>query len=155
MATTPMIRDRETIVQVSTIDAILAAVYDGVMEVGSLLKCGDFGIGTSDRLDGEMVILGGKVYQIKADGVAYSVADDVKTPFATLTYFDDDRVEKLPADINFSQLTQLLGEKMPTSNIVYAIKIEGDFSYMKTRSVPVQNKPYVPLVEVTKTQAEF
>ncbi|MFC2032792.1 acetolactate decarboxylase, partial [Chloroflexota bacterium] len=32
-----------------------------------------------------------------------------------------------------------------SSNIFYAIKIEGMFSYVKTRSVPAQEKPYPPL----------
>jgi len=43
----------------------------------------------------------------------------------------------------------------PTPNIFYAVKMTGEFSYMKTRSVPAQSKPYLPLVEVTKTQPEF
>ena len=44
---------------------------------------------------------------------------------------------------------------MPTGNIFYAIKIEGTFSYIKTRSVPAQEKPYPPLVEVTQNQPIF
>ena len=44
---------------------------------------------------------------------------------------------------------------LPTPNIFYAIKIEGSFDYMKTRSVPRQEKPYPPLVEVTKNQPVF
>jgi len=40
-------------------------------------------------------------------------------------------------------------------NIIYAIKIEGLFEYVRTRSVPAQEKPYPPLAEVVKTQPEF
>ncbi|MEJ2568319.1 MAG: acetolactate decarboxylase, partial [candidate division WOR-3 bacterium] len=36
-----------------------------------------------------------------------------------------------------------------------AIKIEGLFKYVRTRSVPAQEKPYPPLIEVVKTQSEF
>lgn len=146
---------KETLLQVSTLDAILAAVYDGVMMVGTLREQGDFGIGTFNRLDGEMVMLGGKVFQIKDDGVAYPVPDEVTTPFATVTYFDVDRTKKLPEGISLSLFTQLMDEEIPTDNIFYAIKVEGTFSYMKTRSVPVQEKPYPPLVEVTEKQSVF
>lgn len=44
---------------------------------------------------------------------------------------------------------------MPTKNIFYAIKIDGVFGYIKTRSVPRQDKPYPPLVEVVKNQPIF
>ncbi|MGI5834962.1 MAG: acetolactate decarboxylase [Chloroflexota bacterium] len=40
-------------------------------------------------------------------------------------------------------------------NLPYAIRVEGEFSYMKARSVPSQVKPYPKLVEVTDTQPTF
>ena len=55
-----------------------------------LKKHGDFGIGTFDALDGEMIVLDGVVYQAKADGHIYQAADNLTTPFATVTYFDSD-----------------------------------------------------------------
>ncbi len=53
--------------QIFTIDALLSGVYDGSFSCGSLLKQGDLGIGTFNALDGEMLIMDGKVYQILAD----------------------------------------------------------------------------------------
>jgi hypothetical protein len=44
--------------QVSTINALLEGVYDGDTTVEDLLRHGDFGVGTFDALDGEMVVLG-------------------------------------------------------------------------------------------------
>ena len=49
------ITNRETLSQVSTINALLAGVYDGILTVGELKGYGDFGIGTFEGLDGEMV----------------------------------------------------------------------------------------------------
>jgi acetolactate decarboxylase len=43
--------DRETLFQVSTIDALMQGVYEGVLPVGEMKKHGDFGIGTFDALD--------------------------------------------------------------------------------------------------------
>jgi acetolactate decarboxylase len=40
-------------------------------------------------------------------------------------------------------------------NIFYAVKLEGTFKMVKTRSVPRQSKPYKPLIEVAKKQPVF
>jgi acetolactate decarboxylase len=149
------IAERETLVQISTIDALLGGVYDGVVTFGTLKEYGDFGIGTFEGIDGEMVGFDGNFYQVKADGVAYPVSDSMETPFASVTFFDADYQEKLPWGIDYQQLREFLDEILPTGNIFYAVKIEGTFSYMKTRSVPGQQKPYPPLVEVTKSQPTF
>lgn len=53
---------RNTVTQVSTIDALLTGAYDGSMTCGELVKHGNLGIGTFDRLDGEMVLADGVVY---------------------------------------------------------------------------------------------
>ncbi|MDD5338047.1 MAG: acetolactate decarboxylase [Dehalococcoidales bacterium] len=149
-------QDRETLTQVSTIDAILNGVYDGVISCGELVEYGDFGIGTFEGLDGEMVVLDGKVYQVKADGVAYLVDSSVMTPFASVTYFDSDKQIALSGEnLTYAQIQTLINDSLPTENIFCAIKITGTFSYMKTRSVPGQQKPYPPLVEVTKNQPVF
>lgn len=149
------IAQRDTLVQVSTIEALLNGVYDGVLPIGELRRYGDFGLGTFEGLDGEMVGFDGNFYQVKADGIAYSVSDSMKTPFACVTFFDTDHKEKLPAGINFEQLQEYLDKLLPSVNIFHAIRIDGTFSYMKTRSVPGQEKPYPPLVEVTSNQPVF
>ena len=149
------IAQRETLVQVSTIDAILNGAYDGVVDFAVLKDYGDFGIGTFDRLNGEMLGFDGNFYQVRADGIAYPVSDSMTTPFACVTFFDTDYEEELPEGFDYEQTQELLDDNLPTGNIFYAIKIEGNFSYMKTRSVPGQQKPYPPLVEVTKHQPIF
>ena len=146
---------RETVTQISTIDAILNGVYDGVIDFGTLKEYGDFGIGTFEGLDGEMLGFDGYFYQVKADGIAYPVADSLETPFASVTFFDADDSRDVPEGIDYEQLEAFLDEVLPTENIFYAVKIEGSFSYMKTRSVPAQEKPYPPLTEVTQQQPTF
>jgi acetolactate decarboxylase len=147
--------DRDTLFQVSTINALMAGSYDGVMSLGSLGKYGDFGLGTFARLDGEMVGLDGKFYQVRTDGKAYLMSGSVLTPFACVTYFATDRTLDLAEGLDYTHLTAFLDSRLPTVNIFYAIKIEGTFSYVKTRSVPPQEKPYPPLAEVTKNQSVF
>ena len=70
--------------QVSTLGALNAGVYEGAATFSELKQHGNFGLGTLEGLDGEMVAFNGNFYQIKSDGVAYPVTDEMKTPFAAV-----------------------------------------------------------------------
>jgi len=145
----------DVIYQTSTIGALLEGMYEGDVTVGDLKEHGDLGLGTFNGLDGEMVVLDGIVYQVKADGVAYMVNDSIKTPFAAVTMFESDINKALEQEMNNTQLNAYMETLMPSRNLMYTIKIEGNFSYMKTRSVPAQKKPYPRLADVTKNQTTF
>ena len=147
--------EREVVYQVSTIDALLAGEFDGQVTYGQVRQHGDFGIGTFNALDGEMLQLDGEVFQIKSDGKAYRVRDSTRTPFAAVTYFEADTVIQLTEPLMFEQLCARIDSLIPTENSFYAIKIEGDFDFIKARSVPRQSKPYEPMVEIVKTQPTF
>ena len=146
---------RDTLFQVSITDALLAGAYDGDITFKELGKHGDFGLGTFQSLDGEMVELDGSFYQVKTDGVAYPVDNAMTTPFAEVTFFEADRSERLDKCENYAQLEQHLDALLPTENIFYAIKVDGVFDYVKARSVPKQDKPYPPLAEAIKDQSVF
>jgi acetolactate decarboxylase len=150
-----MCADDDVLFQVSTIDALLQGVFDGFYSFDDLKTHGDFGIGTFDSLDGEMVALDGNYYQVKADGVAYPVKGNTTTPFSTVTYFQTDQTIAIENAGNFSQLSSQISEKLPSINTFYAIRIDGTFPYVKTRSVPAQKKPYPRLADATKNQSVF
>ncbi len=145
----------DVIYQISTIDALLEGMYEGDLTIGELKQHGDLGLGTFNNLDGEMVLLDGIVYLVKADGVAYRMNDSVKTPFAVVTKFENDISGTIDKEMKDTELNGYIGTLMPSKNLMYAIRIDGDFSYMKTRSVPAQQKPYPRLAEVTKDQPTF
>src|SRR5262247_4928572 len=73
--------------QVSTISSLLAGGYDGDTTVGELLRHGNFGLGTFNGVDGEMMVLDGKAYRGTTDGRAQLVADAERTPFAVVVAF--------------------------------------------------------------------
>lgn len=147
--------DKDVLFQTSTFDALLKGVYDGNMTFKDLKKYGDFGIGTFNGLDGEMVEVAGQFYQIKADGIAYPVDDLMRTPFSVVTFFEVN-TSFLSGNISdYKYLGQYLDSLLPTENIFYAVKIEGVFDYIRTRSVYKQIKPYPPLTEAVKGQSTF
>ena len=147
--------DREVLYQVSTIDALMQGVFDGVEPVADLKKRGDFGIGTFDALDGEMIVLDGIVYQAKADGHIYTAGDSQTTPFATVTYFDRDLAVTTNSPMNFSVFSSTMADKLPTGNMVYAVRMYGTFPSMKVRAIPAQHKPYPTLAEASTNQSVY
>jgi acetolactate decarboxylase len=149
------LRENDTLFQISTINALMNGAYKGEMTFGDLKRYGDLGIGTFDGLDGEMIGLEGKFYQIKADGVAYPVPDSMTTPFAVVTPFEADKTVPMQDGMDYEGLQRYLDELIPDNSIFYAVKLEGTFKYIKTRSVPRQKEPYPPLIEVVKEQIIF
>jgi acetolactate decarboxylase len=147
--------DRETLYQVSTIDALLQGVFGGVQTVGELKHHGDFGIGTFDALDGEMTVLDGVVYQAKADGKIYTVSDSQTTPFATVTYFSKDHSATTRAPMNLTIFTSEMEKELPTGNMIYAVRMHGTFPSVKVRAIPAQKKPYPTLAEASKNQSVY
>lgn len=145
----------EVITQVSTIDALMSGVYDGVTTLGELRKNGDLGTGTLDRLDGELILLDGVFYQVTIDGTVVKPDLSTKTPFAAVTFFTADRSLKLKVGSNFREFTDGTEKWFPSRNIFYAVKMTGTFRSVKARSVPSQKRPYRPLDEIAKTQPIF
>lgn len=145
----------DEVVQVSTIDALLGGIYDGEVNIGQLLKSGNFGLGTFNSLDGEMVTLDGICYQIKADGKAYRVNSAIKTPFAAITFFETDIKATCTDTLNLEQLHQKIDSLIPSVNYLYAVKVTGRIINATARSVPSQKPPYKPLAEVTRDQPVF
>jgi acetolactate decarboxylase len=147
--------DEETLYQVSTIDALMQGVFDGIQPVGELKRHGDFGIGTFDALDGEMIVLDGVVYQAKADGHIYRVNDSLTTPFATVTYFDRDFSNMTGNPMNFTVFSSSMAAGLPSQNMVYAVRMHGTFPSMKVRAIPAQSKPYPNLTAAAQNQSVY
>jgi acetolactate decarboxylase len=145
----------EVLYQYSIIDALMAGVYDGHLTVGELKRQGNLGLGTFNALDGEMVVLDGKVYQVTVDGKVIQAPDSAKTPFAAVTFFTPNMFISLKKATNFAELTKLIDKALPTKNLIYALKIEGRFSRIKVRSVPRQTRPYPPLALAVEQQKVF
>ncbi len=148
-------QDQDSMYQVSTFSALSQGVFDGVSSVGTLKQYGNMGIGTFDALDGEMVCLEGQIYKVKADGTIVAMGDEVTSPFAVVTFFDADLVKPLNNVKGLSNLTALIDSVIPSDATMYAFEVHGNFSHVKTRSVPAQVKPYPALAEAVKNQSIF
>ena len=141
--------------QTSVITALLEGCYDGVVPCGELRRTGDFGIGTFDRLDGEMILLDGHVFQAKADGTVVSASDSLRVPFAAVTKFNPGSFLGLGGTGDLDALKKQLDALRTSDNLFYAVRVDGFFERVKYRSVPAQTKPYPKLTEVAARQPVF
>lgn len=144
-----------TLTQLSTIDGLISGLYDGTMSIGQLKNLGSFGIGTFSALNGEMVMFDSKCYRISSDGAVAEVTDTVFTPFAAVTTFKNDQTIQVARPMSYAELCGYIDSLIPSTNLFYAVRIAGTFATIKTRSVPLQSKPYPILTEVVKTQPTF
>jgi acetolactate decarboxylase len=142
--------------QASTYDALYHGLYDGEVPLRQMAPLGNLGLGTVDHFDGEVVLLDGKFHVIRGDGHVDSITDlNITSPFFEVESFHGDLSRKLPAGTTYAQLQQSPLDVLPTQNLIYAVKLEGVFQHVKTRSIPRQSKPYVPLAILAKTQPLF
>jgi len=146
---------RETIFQVAAFEPFAQGDYNGKTSFSELAKHGDFGIGTLNGLDGEMVSINGLFYQIPVDGRPLEIESEAQTPFAIVTFFEADQTFHFTDAMTFLELTAFIDQLILPENAIYAIKVHGVFDYAKTRSVPKQTEPFPILTEVIENQTIF
>jgi acetolactate decarboxylase len=144
-----------TVSQTGTIEALSAGDYAGQTTCSRLVSRGDFGLGTFDGLNGEMVVLDGVVYQVTVDGVVHKAKPAQTAPFAQVVPFvgslDLGRVDGL----DLPGLTAALAARLPDPSKMCAVRVDGHFATLSVRSVPAQAKPWPPLAEAIAHQAVF
>jgi acetolactate decarboxylase len=143
-----------TLFQRSTIGALLAGIFDGDATVAELLRHGDFGLGTFNALDGEMVVLDGACYRLRSDGTATPVGGHTLTPFAAVTSFEPERVIHVEERRDHLAVNELINRAARSRNLTMAVRITGRFSHVLTRTVSAQHKPYPTLEEASRGETE-
>jgi acetolactate decarboxylase len=134
--------------QMATISSLLAGGYDGDTTVDEMLHHGDFGLGTFNGVDGEMMVLEGRVYRATTDSRAHLVARSERTPFAVVVHFHAQAEMPVAAGQSLSELQAALDALPFSASRVLAVRVDGQFQSIQVRSEPKQTPPYRPLEEV-------
>jgi acetolactate decarboxylase len=143
-----------TLFQVSTSGALVAGVYSGVVSVKTILDHGDFGLGTFANLDGEMVVLDGRVYQVQGNGRVSEAPLEARAPFAVVTHLSSQVDAEVETIADLSDLEKHCDSFRTSGNIFYALRVDGRFDGVHARAVnPV--RAGVDLVDAAKQQSEF
>lgn len=143
---------RRTLWQTSLMSALLAGVYDGETTVGEVLRHGDFGVGTFNHLDGEMVVSEGVAHHLYADGTVTAAADGDRTPFAAVVRFTADTTIPVEGAAGRDEVLDVFERTLPSTNLMYALRIDGDFDEVTTRTVRGQQQPYPRFTDVAAGQ---
>src|SRR6201985_2978268 len=106
-----------TLFQVSTSGALVQGIYERVVSSRLLLNYGDFGLGTFENLDGEMVVLDGAIYQVRSDGKVLNITDDVGTPFAVVTHLTADQDQTIESASSFEEITKVCDQYRDSDNL--------------------------------------
>jgi acetolactate decarboxylase len=143
-----------TLYQRSTIGALLAGVFDGDATIDEVLEHGDFGLGTFNALDGELVVLDGTAFRMTSDGSVGPVAGAARTPFAAVTRFTPEHVIHVARSHSRDEVAALIHRAGRSENITLAVQISGRFGRMLTRTVRAQAQPYPSLAEASGNEVE-
>ncbi|MCL1631157.1 acetolactate decarboxylase [Sporolactobacillus sp. CPB3-1] len=140
--------------QLSTMSSLLDGVFEGAMTYDEIKQYGDFGIGTFEHLDGELIAFDGEFYRLRGDGTATPLKSEDRTPFCSLTDFHPAIEKTFDKPLDKSSFEHEMKKLMKSENLFYAFRLDGVFKEVITRTVAYQDKP-VPMTEAVKTQPVF
>jgi acetolactate decarboxylase len=146
--------EHATLFQVSNSTALTQGVFDGAVTIRELKEHGDFGLGTFDGLDGEMIALEGVFYRADTAGNATVVSDATLAPFAVITELPDEQPFALAQVASFTDLTAQMDLWRQSDNLFYAVRLDGRFARIKARSIARQPEG-TSLAEAAAGQSEF
>lgn len=151
----PTPSDDNVLFQASSLNSLLIGAYEGKTTIHDLLDHGDFGLGAMEYMDGELVCLDAACYRISIDGAAHKLPPESKVAFGAVSSSKFDKTIDINKQLNYTELQAYLDDGTMGKDTVYAVKIHGFFGDITTRSVPKQDRLYVPLSDVVANQAVF
>ena len=141
--------------QVGTFDYLVQPDYDGLASLRDVVGDSTIGLGTFDRLDGELVMVGGTIYRVGTDGVPQKASLSRSTPWFEGVRFTPQASMRLEEGTECSALVPLIDQLATTDEGMVAVRLIGTFNALTARSVPAQSQPYPPLAEVVAEQTVF
>ena len=143
-----------TLFQVSTSGALVAGVSAGVVSVKTILDHGDFGLGTFADLDGEMVVLDGRAYQVPGSGRVSQTPPGARAPFAVVTRFSPQIDVEVGPFAAFAALQARCDsfETRATSSMPFALTA-AFLAFAPGQSIRLRKGAH--LVDAAKSQSKF
>jgi acetolactate decarboxylase len=146
----PLCEAHDVTHQLQLAHVLLDGGFDGVATLAQALAGGNHGLGTVDRLDGELVVVDGEPWRVDWRGVAEIMPLETRTPFVVVSTLDSPRTVRL-RDVDREQVIAAVEDLVDDPGAVVSVRLEGAFSSVLVRSVPPQDPPYRPYAEVCAT----
>lgn len=127
-------------------------MFDGNVPLEDLLKYGDFGIGTFNNINGELIAVNGEIYRTKADGGAERVLDlSEKTPYSIMAEFKP-QIEIEVKNMGLEEVQAKLDTVLDNKSTIYAVALNGQFQWIRTRAPQPSYPPYKSLADIIADQ---
>jgi alpha-acetolactate decarboxylase len=141
------------IYQYSLVNALMAGVCDSGITTSQLIEKGNQGLGTFVRMDGELLLLDGRVYQLQSGGRIREAEPNDQIPYAVSTHFKPQKTLRVALK-NKGSIDEVL-EKFNNhaGNLFMSYRVEGKFSKLKCRTVKGQEYEGQPLAELGEKQS--
>lgn len=140
------------IYQYSLVNALMSGVSDSGITVSELLTKGNQGLGTFVRMDGELLLLDGVVYQLQSEGKIRVAEPEDQIPYAAATHFRSQQTVTVTLENKDAIDAVLERFNDHASNLFMSYRVEGTFSRLKCRTVKGQEYEGQPLSELGKKQ---
>lgn len=149
-------QNNDMIFHYSAMDAMRNGVYTGNLNIADASEKGDFGLGTYNQLDGELIALDGIYYRVAADGKILKAEANRKIPFASLVFFKVDSTFTLTGIDNLATLQQAIMDRLPSTNRPYSIRINLTFKEVATGgATKLAEEDITPIAELMKTRPVY
>ena len=145
----------DVLVQAGTYASLTQPDFTGLVRIDEVLTDQTLGLGTFANLDGELVLVGGTVFQVKPDGTPRVADLSQTTPFLQAVRFRPERSGPIPPGTTCAQLPPLIDALAGSANGVVAVRVRGTFTDLVTRSVTAAPPPFPPLSQVVAGQTVF
>lgn len=139
----------------SSISALIKGDYYPNFTSKQILNKGNFGLGTFEGLNGELILIKDNVYQL-VDNTNITLCDDqAKIPFACVCEFNYKDFELKFKNTNKKELEEKLLSLIDSKNHVQAFYAKVNFKKIYSRTVRKQEKPYKEMTEIINSQSEL
>ena len=146
-----------TVVQVSTLQALMQGYYYPVSTAGELKENGNFGIGCFESVNGELIMVDGVVYQAIHDSSILIPDNNSTIAYATVTFLNNAITVDFENVSSIDNLKEQLDKivKENGKNMFYFVRIDGTFDTLCYRSIYAQKEPYKPLAKAMEKDQTF
>lgn len=144
-----------TIYSFSSISALVKGDYYPNFNCKEILSKGNFGLGTFEGLNGELILIKNNVYQLVDNTNITLCEGDEKIPFACVCDFDYRNFDVKFSNINKKELEEKLLSLIDSKNFVQAFYGKAKFKKIFSRTVRKQEKPYKEMAEIINSQSEL
>ncbi|MCI4170874.1 acetolactate decarboxylase, partial [Bacillus spizizenii] len=78
---------------------------------------GYFGIGTFNKLDGDLIVFDGEFYRLRSDGTATPVQNGDRSQFCSFTFFTPDMTHKIDAKMTREEFVKEINSILPSKKL--------------------------------------